>query len=103
MNRVKPIPAPAPEVENAATIAQAIRAARTQAGLRQKDTAMLCGVSSQTLVDIEAGAEGVGIGLVLRVARSLGVRLFVLTGDDAVAVRHFVAKQVPRRHLSMHR
>lgn len=95
MNRVVPVPPPAPEVENVASIAQAIRAARTQAGLRQKDTAMLCGVSSQTLVDIEAGAEGVGIGLVLKVAKNLGVHFFVLTGDDAVAVRNLVAKRLP--------
>ena len=67
-----------PCIDNPATLGAAIRAARTQAGLRQVDAASSIGVALQTLIDIETGQPGVSIGKILQVARGLGVTLFVL-------------------------
>ena len=79
MKRVVPTPFPTdPCVDSPVTLGQAIRSARTQAGLRQEDAALSIGVALQTLVDIEAGKPGVSIGKILQVARGLGVSLFVL-------------------------
>jgi len=67
-----------PCLDDPAVLGAAIRAARTQAGLRQIDAALSIGVALQTLVDIEAGQAGVSIGKILQVALGLGVTLFVL-------------------------
>jgi len=79
MKRVIPTAFPAdPCLDNPATLGAAIRAARTQAGMRQVDAALSIGVALQTLVDIETGQPGVSIGKILQVAQGLGVSLFVL-------------------------
>jgi DNA-binding XRE family transcriptional regulator len=45
--------------------------------LTVEDAALSIGVAKQTLSDLEAGKESVGLGLVLRITRDLGVALFV--------------------------
>jgi DNA-binding XRE family transcriptional regulator len=63
MKRVIPTNFPDdPFLDSPATLGAAIRAARTQAGLRQEDAALSIGVALQTLVDIERGKAGVSIG-----------------------------------------
>lgn len=79
MKRVIPTTYPAdPCLDSPATLGAAIRAARTQAGMRQVDAALSIGVALQTLIDIETGQPGVSIGKILQVAQGLGVSLFVL-------------------------
>ena len=75
MKRVIPTAFPAdPCLDDPATLGAAIRAARTQAGLRQVDAALSIGVALQTLIDIETGQPGVSIGKILQVAQGLGSR-----------------------------
>lgn len=79
MKRVIPTEFPTdPCLDSPATLGAAIRAARTQAGLRQEDAALSIGVALQTLVDIESGKPGVSIGKILQVAQGLGVSLLVI-------------------------
>ncbi|GAC1409416.1 MAG: hypothetical protein NVSMB6_09270 [Burkholderiaceae bacterium] len=73
------------------SVAQAIKAARTQSNLRIVDAALLAGVALQTLVDIEAGSPGVSIGKVLQVAHALGVSFFVVPAAHRDRVRRQIA------------
>ena len=66
-----------PLVSDARVLGAAVRAARTGAGLTLEEAALSIGVAKQTLSDLEAGKESVGLGLVLRIVRELGVALFV--------------------------
>jgi len=76
-----------PCVNSPTTLGAAIRAARTQAGMRQEDAALSIGVALQTLVDIEAGKPGVSIGKILQVAQGLGVSLLVVPQSRRDAAR----------------
>lgn len=76
-----------PCVNSPTTLGAAIRAARTQAGMRQEDAALSIGVALQTLVDIEAGRPGVSIGKILQVAQGLGVSLLVVPQSRRDAAR----------------
>jgi len=79
MKRVVATAFPAdPCIDSPAILGAAIRAARTQAGLRQEDAALSIGIALQTLVDIEAGKPGVSIGKILQVAQGVGVSLLVI-------------------------
>jgi transcriptional regulator with XRE-family HTH domain len=78
MKRVIAQAFPDPLIKAAADLGQAIRAARTQSGLRLQDAALALGMAVQTLVDIEAGAPGVSLGKILQAAHGLGVDLFVV-------------------------
>lgn len=69
----------------------AIRLARKNAGLRIVDAAMLCGVATQTFVDIEAGRPGVGIGKLMHVANFLGVALFAVPSRERNLVKNLIA------------
>ncbi len=82
-----------PHVSGSDVIAKAIRAARTQAGLRLIDAAGLAGVSNQTLVAIEAGSPGVSIGKILQVADALGVSLFVAPAGDRERIKKLIVKE----------
>ena len=55
------------------SIGVAIRAARKQAGLTQKQLAELVELGERTVRDIERGAEGTSIGAVLRTANAVGL------------------------------
>jgi len=88
MKRVVATAFPAdPCVDHPATLGAAIRAARTQAGMRQEDAALSIGVALQTLGDIEAGKPGVSIGKILQVAQGLGVSLLVVPQSRRDAAR----------------
>ena len=52
-----------------------IKARRTQQGLSTNDAAMLCGVSANTLNNIENGIEGMRVSSVLSIMTALGIRL----------------------------
>ena len=49
-----------------------IKTLRKQAGLRQEDLALLCGVSRQTIIAIENDKYDPTLPLALRLARELG-------------------------------
>jgi transcriptional regulator with XRE-family HTH domain len=65
-------------IESTEQLGQYFKAARTQAGLKLDDAALILGVSVQTLVDIEAGRPSVTLGKLMSVAHGLGVDLFAL-------------------------
>lgn len=78
MKRVVATPLPSdPYVSDARVLGAAVRAARTATGMTLEDAALSIGVAKQTLSDLEAGKDSVGLGLVLRITRDLGVALFV--------------------------
>lgn len=52
-----------------------IKARRTQQGLSTNDAAMLCGVSANTLNNIENGIKGMRVSSVLSIMAALGIRL----------------------------
>ncbi|MCD6191834.1 MAG: helix-turn-helix domain-containing protein [Sulfurimonas sp.] len=52
-----------------------IKARRTQQGLSTKNAAMLCGVSANTLNNIENGVDGMRVSSVLRITTALGIKL----------------------------
>ena len=54
-----------------------IRDRRRSLGLRQAELAMQSGVSPATVSAIENGKESAHVGLVLRLARDLGIRLAI--------------------------
>ncbi|MDD4915975.1 helix-turn-helix transcriptional regulator [Methylomonas sp. AM2-LC] len=92
MKRVIPTNFPDdPFLDSPVTLGAAIRAARTQAGLRQEDAALSIGVALQTLVDIEAGKAGVSIGKILQVAQALGVSLLVVPNSQRDVARRRLA------------
>jgi transcriptional regulator with XRE-family HTH domain len=77
--RIKALPTPdlkknvSPEL-----LGQAIRAKRTQSQLRLEDAAALCGVSKQTLANVERGYGISQISLVLQICSNLGIKLRIL-------------------------
>lgn len=56
-------------------LGEAIRARRTQSGLRLEDAALLTGVAKQTFMRIEHGSAQVSLGNVLKVMAGLGMQL----------------------------
>ena len=92
MKRVTPKAFPLiPRINMAADLGQAIRAARTHAGLRIHDAALTLGMAVQTLVDIEAGKPSVSLGKILDAARGLGIDLFALPRRQREAVQRRLA------------
>lgn len=77
MRRVVPEPFPDPMVRDAVAFGQAVRAARTSAGISLEAAAAALGVSKATLGDLEGGKGTVALGTAIRVARDLGAALFV--------------------------
>jgi transcriptional regulator with XRE-family HTH domain len=59
-------------------LGQAVRARRTQSGLRLEDAAALCDVSKQTLQDIEHGQGTCQISTILQILSGLGIKLCIL-------------------------
>lgn len=62
-------------VENPKQIGRVVRAVRRAQEIRQDDLAPMVGASHVTLMNIERGKAGVGIGRVMDVLRELGVRV----------------------------
>lgn len=77
MRRVVPEPFPDPMVRDAVAFGQAVRAARTSAGISLEAAAQALGVSKATLGDLEGGKGTVALGTALRIARDLGAAVFV--------------------------
>lgn len=69
-----------------ALLGQAIRAKRTQSHLRLEEAAALCGVSKQTLANLERGKGTTHLTLVLQICSGLGIQLRILPwlGDEEV-------------------
>lgn len=79
MRRV--IAQPFPEqllLETPQHLAAGIRAARTQSGLTLAEAALANGISTQTMQRLETDPAAVGFGVLLRVARNLGISLFAV-------------------------
>ena len=66
---------------------QAIRAARTAAGMSLVDAAATMGISKQTLSDLEKATGSVGLTIALRVARDMGVAVFAVQPAQHDAAR----------------
>ena len=77
--RIKPLTTPDLDVNlSIELLGQAIRAKRTQSQLRLEDVAALCGVSKQTLANVERGEGTTQINLVLQICSSLGIQLRIM-------------------------
>lgn len=59
-------------------LGRAIRARRTESQLKLEDAAALCGVSKQTLSNVEQGKGTTQISLVLQICTGIGIKLRVL-------------------------
>ena len=82
--RVVPTPFPTdPQLTTPDALGAAIRAARTASGLTLEEAALAVSIAKQTLGDLEAGKPSVGLGIALRVAKALGVSLFIAPAVDA--------------------
>jgi transcriptional regulator with XRE-family HTH domain len=92
MKRVVPTPFPAsPLVSDARAFGAAIRAARTGAGMTLEEAAAAIGISKQTMLDVETAGDTVSFGIVLKVARELGVSVFVAAPGQRELVRRAIA------------
>jgi transcriptional regulator with XRE-family HTH domain len=92
MRRVVPTPFPAsPLVNDAAAFGAAIRSARTGAGLTLEQLAAAIGISKQTMLDVETAGETVSFGITLKIARELGVSVFVAAPGQRETVRRAIA------------
>lgn len=58
-------------------LAKAIRAARKEAGLTQKELAELAGVSERTLRDLERGTGNPSLAAVIGITNVLGLRMVI--------------------------
>jgi transcriptional regulator with XRE-family HTH domain len=78
-----------PLITQPEALGAAIRAGRTQAGLKLEDAAASLGMAVKTLSAIEAGKPGVELGNVLRACVALGVDLFAVprTRRETVRIR----------------
>lgn len=91
MRKTKPTAFPSdPIVSDAAVLGNAVRAARTGAGLRLADAAALLGVAKQTLSDLENGKGSIGLGLALKIAEGLGATLFVVPSTEREKTRRLL-------------
>lgn len=72
-----------PQLTTSEEFGAAVRAARTASGLTLEEAALAVSVAKQTLGDLEAGKPTVGLGIALRVAKALGVSLFVVPAGEA--------------------
>jgi transcriptional regulator with XRE-family HTH domain len=85
---VKTTPFPPPSLVTAQEFGQAVRAARTATGMPLTQAAMVVGVASQTLQDIETGTGTVALRTALKVAHELGVSFFVTpSGQKSIVAR----------------
>lgn len=58
-------------------LGQAVKARRTQSGLRLEDAAALCGVAKQTFMKIEHGQQTSQLCSILQICSVLGINLFI--------------------------
>lgn len=79
-------------VREPTTLASFIRAARTQSGLTLEDAALATGVAKSTLQKIETDPSTVSFGIVLEVARQLGVSIFAFPAEQREPLRRLIAR-----------
>ena len=60
---------------DARALGDTIRSARVEAGLTQDQLALTSGVGRDTIIALENGRGGVGLGKALRVLKALGLRI----------------------------
>ncbi len=95
MRRILAVEPPkSPIVTSAKSIGDFVRAARTAEGMSQEDAAAISGVSKKTVVNLEAGQETVGIGLVLRILADHGLTLFIAEKQHAARVSMAIAASI---------
>jgi len=58
-------------------LGQAIKARRTQSGLRLEDAAALCGVAKQTFMNIEHGNPTSQLQSILQICSALGIKIYI--------------------------
>ncbi len=71
---------------SAPLLGQAIKARRTQSGLRLEDAAALCGVAKQTFMKIEHGHPTSQLQSILQICSGLGIKIYIapwLTDEEA--------------------
>lgn len=96
MKRVVPSRPPTdPLTLDSQSFGQAIRAARTAAGMTLVDAAAMMGVSKQTLSDLEKATGSVGLAIALRVARELGVGVFAVQPTQREFARQALRPHAP--------
>ncbi len=61
----------------ASLLGQAIKARRTQSGLRLEDAAALCGVAKQTFMKIEHGHPTSQLQSILQICTALGIKIYI--------------------------
>lgn len=61
----------------ASLLGQAIKARRTQSGLRIEDAAALCGVAKQTFMKIEHGHPKSQLQSILQICTALGIKIHI--------------------------
>ncbi len=98
MRTVVPSPMPAdPVIDTPTNLGAMVRAARTRAGITLADAAAACGISRQTMINIETGRGGVALPLVLQAAQEMGVTLLAVPSEEReLARRAIVAMRAER-------
>ncbi len=79
----------------ALSLGQAIRRRRVAAGLTQRQLAAVCDVGERFVIELERGKESCRLGLALRVADAIGLRLEVDAETGATPSR--ARARSPRR------
>jgi len=68
---------PLDQTLTASLLGQAIKARRTQSGLRLEDAAALCGVAKQTYMKIEHGNPTSQLQSILQICSALGINIYI--------------------------
>ena len=63
------------KISDAKDLGAAIRRARKAQSLKQKDLAGLCNTGLRFIIDLEAGKPTCQLGLALKVAKAIGLKL----------------------------
>lgn len=80
---VKALPTPTPQQSlSQELLGEYVRARRTQLGLTIEDAAAFCGVTKDTLMNLEHGNGRVQLGNALQICKELGIRLHVMSWED---------------------
>jgi len=70
-------------IQNTAQLGAAIRAARKQLKVTQKELAMTSGTGLRFVIDLERGKSTCQIGKILQVLQALGLRVGLASTSDA--------------------
>jgi DNA-binding XRE family transcriptional regulator len=98
---VKTTPFPPPSLVTAKEFGRAVRAARTATGMPLTQAAMVVGVATQTLQDIETGTGTVALSTALKVAHELGASFFVIPSRQRSIVAHAIQSALSTSPLDL--